>query len=204
MRKEKQLSKKQLEIKLSKLKILEIPRLELEQYPISPNVAAELLYMSGFENADLNGRIIDLGTGTGRLAIGAALMGAKEVTGIDLDEKVLQLARQNAKLADVSVNWILSDIERTIGVFDTVLMNPPYGTRIRHADTIFLEKAFELAPVVYSIHKSSTRKFVVDFVRSHDRQVKEVRTMRLRIPHLFDFHERKWADVEVDLYRITR
>ena len=67
------LSKRQLEIRLGKLKILESPRLKLEQYPVSPEVAAELLYMAGFEHDDLHGKkIAELGTGTGRLAIGAA------------------------------------------------------------------------------------------------------------------------------------
>jgi len=40
-------SKHQLEIQLGKLKLLETPKLGLEQYPVSPEVAAELLYMAG-------------------------------------------------------------------------------------------------------------------------------------------------------------
>ncbi|HYY90938.1 MAG TPA: RNA methyltransferase, partial [Candidatus Dormibacteraeota bacterium] len=65
-------SKRQLEIQLTRLRILDTPKLKLEQYPVSPEAAAELLYMAGFEHNDLDGRVIDLGTGTGRLAIGAA------------------------------------------------------------------------------------------------------------------------------------
>jgi putative methylase len=160
--------------------------------------------MAGFENSDLHGRIVDLGTGTGRLAIGAVLMGAKDVTGIDVDEKILEIAAQNASISNTSVNWILSDVEKTTGVFDTVLMNPPYGTRTKSADRKFLEKAFELAPTIYSIHKSSTRNFVVGFVKRRDRQIADVRKMKLMIPHLFHFHRKKWADVDVDLFRITR
>jgi putative methylase len=204
MRKKIPFSKKQLEIELSKLHIFETPRLKLEQYPVSSEVASELLYMAGFENSDLHGRIIDLGTGTGRLAIGAVLMGAKDVTGIDVDEKTLEIAAQNASMTKTSVNWILSDVENATGVFDTVLMNPPYGTRTKNADRKFLEKAFDLAPTIYSIHKSSTRNFVIDFVKQHERQVIQVRKMKLKIPHLFHFHNRKWADVDVDLFRITR
>ena len=198
------LSKRQLEIQLGKLQSLEKPNLKLEQYPVSAEVASELLYLAGFENKDLNGRVIDLGTGTGRLAIGAALMGAETPVGVDMDERSLALARENAETAGVEVEWIQSDIEKVNGRFDAVIMNPPYGTRTSHADTRFLEKAFQVAPVAYSIHKSATRDFLVQFVKKSDRQVDQVRSMKMEIPHLFEFHEKKRETVEVDLYRIIR
>jgi predicted RNA methylase len=198
------LSKRQLEIRLGKLRILEKPNLKLEQYPISSEAASELLYMAGFEHSDLEGRVIDLGTGTGRLAIGAALMGAKEVVGVDVDDQALAVARENAETAEVQVQWIRSEIEEVNGKFGSVIMNPPYGTRTAHADTRFLEKAFQIAPVVYSIHKSSTRNFLTQLVTRSGWQVGQVRSMRMDIPHFFEFHEKKRAMVEVDLYRIVR
>ncbi len=198
------LSKRQLEIQLDKLKILETPSLKLEQYPVSSKAASELLYMAGFEHDDLEGRVIDLGTGTGRLAIGAALMGGEGVVGVDVDERAIGLARENAEAAAVRVEWVQSDIEKVSMRFDTVLMNPPYGTRTAHADTRFLEKAFQLAPVVYSIHKSATRQFLSQFATRLGWHVGQVRSMRMAIPHLFEFHEKKQVIVEVDLYRIVR
>jgi len=198
------LSKRQLEIQLGKLKILEKPSLMLEQYPVSSGAASELLYLAGFEHDDLNGRVIDLGTGTGRLAIGAALMAAEEVVGVDVDEQALALARENAETTEVQVEWVQSDIQKIEGEFDAVIMNPPYGTRTIHADTGFLEKAFQLAPVVYSVHKSSTREFLVQFVTRAGWEVDHVRSMKMAIPHLFGFHEKKRATVEVDLYRMVR
>lgn len=158
--------------------------------------------MAGFEHPELEGKVVDLGTGTGRLAIGAALMGAKRVVGVDTDEDMIKLARENAQSVGVNVQWIASDINRVEGRFDTVIMNPPYGTRISHADTKFLEKSFELAPIVYSIHKTSTRKFLFEFVKKSNRKVLEVREITLQIPHLFGFHRKKWRDVNVDIYRI--
>ncbi|HZD12649.1 MAG TPA: hypothetical protein VE177_03930, partial [Candidatus Binatus sp.] len=41
------LSKRQLEIRLSKLAMIEDPKLSLEQYPISAVAASELLYIAG-------------------------------------------------------------------------------------------------------------------------------------------------------------
>jgi putative methylase len=198
------ISKRKLEIQLGKLRILEKPNLKLEQYPVSAEVASELLYLAGFEYSDLNGRVIDLGTGTGRLAIGAALMGAKEIVGVDVDERALALAKENAVTAGVQVEWIHSDVEKFKGRFDAAIMNPPYGTRTPHADARFLEKAFQLAPVTYSIHKSATRDHLLQLVKSSDRQVDHVRSMKMEIPHLFEFHEKKRATVEIDLYRIIR
>jgi predicted RNA methylase len=199
-----QLSKRQLEVQLGKLKILEKPNLKLEQYPVSSETASELLYMAGFEHNDLDGRVIDVGTGTGRLAIGAALMGAREAVGVDVDEHALAVARENAETTAVRVEWVQSEIERVNGEFDTAIMNPPYGTRTSHADTRFLEKALQLAPVVYSIHKSSTREFLLQFVTKLGGQVDQVRSMKMAIPHLFEFHQKKTGKVEIDLYRIIR
>ncbi len=200
----RQFSKRQLEIQLDKLKILESPNLKLEQYPVSSEVASELLYMAGFEHNDLDGRVLDLGTGTGRLAIGAALMGAEEVVGVDVDKRSLALARENAEAAGVRVEWVQSGMEKVTSRFDTVLMNPPYGTRTSHADIRFLGKAFELASVVYSIHKSATRDFLLQFVARSGWKVDEMRSMRMEIPHLFEFHQKKRGRVEVDLYRVIR
>jgi putative methylase len=198
------LSKRQLEIQLGRLKIFEKPNLKLEQYPVSSEVASELLYMAGFEHNDLDGRVIDLGTGTGLLAIGAALMGARKVVGVDTDERAIALARENSETARLQVEWVKSNIEKISGRFDTVIMNPPYGTRTSHADTEFLKKAIELAPVAYSIHKSSTRDFLVQFITRSGWQVDQIRSMRMDIPHLFEFHEKKRGTVEVDLYRLIR
>ena len=200
----KQPSKRRLEIQIGKLKILDKPNLKLEQYPVSSGVAAELLYMAGFEHNDLHGRVIDLGTGTGRLAIGASLMGADETVGVDVDQRALAIAKENAEKVDARVEWVRSDIEKINGRFDAVIMNPPYGTRTSHADTRFLERAFQLAPVTFSIHKTATRGYLVQFLTESGWNVDQVRSMRMDIPHLFEFHEKKRGMVEVDLYRITR
>ena len=202
MAEKRTVSKRQLEIQLGRLKIFQTPKLGLEQYPVSPEVAAELLYMAGFEHRDLKGETIDLGTGTGRLAIGAAITGSMKVVGVDIDETAIALARENAVAAGVKVEWLVSDIDDVEGEYDTVIMNPPYGTRSPHLDVRFLERAFELAPISYSIHKSSTRDYLRGVIAKKNRKVDVVRSMNLNIPNLFPFHHKKWESVKVDLYRI--
>ncbi len=183
--------------------MLEYPQLKLEQYPVSPEIASELLYMAGFEHHDLRGHVIDLGTGTGRLAIGAVLMGAEKVLGVDIDKRAIALADENARKVGVDVEWVISDLNGVRGSFDAVVMNPPYGTKTPHNDTRFLSRALELAPVAYSIHKSSTREFLIRFAQEKRWEVDAVRSMTMRIPHLFEFHRKKWEAIKVDLYRIT-
>ncbi len=196
------ISKKQLEAKLDSLKTLENPRLRMEQYPVSGEVASELLFMAGFEHDDLQGEIADLGTGTGRLAIGASLMGARRVLGVDVDKRAVIVAEENARKTRVDVDWIVSDLEGVRGRFDTVVMNPPYGTRVRHNDVRFLSRGLDLASVVYSIHKSATRPFLLGLAQRRGWKVEGVRSMRMKIPHLFSFHKREWKTIDVDLYRI--
>ena len=198
------LSKRQLEINLSKMRIREDPDLSLEQYPVSPEVGAELLFMASFEHRDITGRkVLDLGSGTGRLAIGAGLLGAKEIVGVDIDPTSISLARDNAGKLKVNVDWIVGDVAMVQGKFDTVVMNPPYGTRKEHADIEFLEQSFRYAETVYSIHKSSTRAFLRGCIDRHGRNVDMIRNVEMLLPHLFDFHQKKWRSISVDLYRIT-
>ena len=130
-------------------------------------------------------------------------MGSVQIVGVDVDPRALELARENAKTACVKVEWVQSTIDKIDGTYDTVIMNPPYGTRTLHADTRFLDKAFQLAPVVYSIHKASTRTFLARYVHKSDRRIAEARSMSMKIAHLYNFHTRRWKSVEVDLFRIV-
>lgn len=129
-------------------------------------------------------------------------MGSSHVTGVDADSRALALARENAKMAGVEVDWVQSQIEELGRSYDVVLMNPPYGTRNIHADIRFLDKSFQLAPVTYSIHKSSTRNFLSKYVKKAGRRIDQVRGMALEIPHLFSFHQKRSENIEVDILRI--
>src|SRR6059036_3242114 len=133
----------------------------------------------------------------------AALMSAAQAIGVDVDARALELASENAKTAGVKVKWVQSTIDELDGTYNTVIMNPPYGTRTVHADIRFLDKAFQLAPVTYSIHKASTRTFLARYVHKSNRRIAEARTMSLKIPHLYSFHARRWESIEVDLCRIV-
>lgn len=197
----------EIEKMLEKLKPHPFPKVELEQYTTSADVAAELLFTASFIFDDVQGKsILDLGCGSGRLSIGAIILGASNVVGIDIDPDAVRTAVDNAEeVAPLkNVCWIIGDINAIRGVFDTVIMNPSFGTKKRHMDLRFLFVAMTLSRVIYSIHKSSSRDFLIDYVRRKGFEVSVILSSRIKIPHLFEFHRKPSKMVAVDILRIVR
>jgi ribosomal protein L11 methyltransferase len=73
-------------------------------------------------------RIIDVGTGSGVLSIAAALLGAEQISALDLDEVAVTTARENVELnrvqhvVEVSKNNLLEGIDVTVdGIVANIL-----------------------------------------------------------------------------------
>jgi len=80
---------------------------------------------------DKNLKIIDLCTGSGCIAISLAkILGNQvEITGLDYSAEALEVAKENARLNHVDVNWIQSDLlalEKLENQYDIIISNPPY------------------------------------------------------------------------------
>ena len=75
--------------------------------------------------ADLNGKkVLDHGTGTGVLAIFAKRLGAAHVVAVDIDEKSVQNAKENAELNHVDIEVQHSSIfDFRFQIFDLILAN---------------------------------------------------------------------------------
>ena len=72
-------------------------------------------------------KVLDIGTGSGCIAI--ALQKAHpdwQVTGIDISEEAIVIAKENAKRNHVEVDFQVADIFDFNGDFDIVVSNPPY------------------------------------------------------------------------------
>lgn len=192
------------------------PKAYLEQYTISPEAAAEILFTATYIYDDIcDKKVIDLGCGTGRLAIGAALLGAKEVVGVDIDKIAIKKAVINAQNLGVKpkTSWILADINAVRDNFDTVLQNPPYGVQKRGADRRFLETALQIGSRVYSLHKgvktSSKRKvvpssFLERLIERNGGEIRAVYSLLMTIPRMFAFHQKRTYQFPVNLYVIER
>jgi putative methylase len=158
MEKKLNLKEYQLGVILSNLKEHPSPKYFLEQYAITPAIAASILFLA---KKDIKDKVVaDLGCGTGRFSIGAALLGAKEVYGVDIDQHALDVAFTNAKIAEANTGvpvtkicrWVRSDVESISFSCDTVVQFPPFSS-----DRLFFKKALEIAKNVYSLHRTTEK-----------------------------------------------
>ncbi|MGW7365751.1 HemK2/MTQ2 family protein methyltransferase [Streptomyces sp. NPDC054841] len=72
-------------------------------------------------------QVLDVGTGTGALALAAAMRGA-QVTAVDISRPAVWTARLNALLARTPVRVLHGDLTTPVAdrTFDLVVTNPPY------------------------------------------------------------------------------
>lgn len=88
-------------------------------------------------------------------------------------------------------------------VFDTVVMNPPFGTRVKGVDMVFLRAALSLArTAVYSLHKTSTREFIHRKAKEWKVKAFVVAEMRFDVPRIYRFHSQRSKDIAVDFWRL--
>jgi len=190
--------KSDLKRKLSQVEDFENPRISLEQYITPPALASDLIF-TAYMNQDLEGKVVDLGTGTGIFAIGAALTGAN-VKGVEVDEEALDLARDNAEKLNIAerIEFISKDVREFSGSFDTVLMNPPFS---QHSEEglKFWAKATEIAEKIYAVSPSTGREGIKSFIASSKHKVAELEEFKVDLPATYGFHTQESRETSVDL-----
>ncbi|MFA5862052.1 MAG: METTL5 family protein [Candidatus Thermoplasmatota archaeon] len=193
-----------LERTLSSIAAHPAPKAELEQYTTPGDLAARLLAEAS-ALGDIGGkRVVDLGCGTGVLAIGAQLLGAASVVGIDVDEASLAVARTEAARIGAEVEFIAMDVSAWPGSADTVIMNPPFGAQRPGADRPFLDAAFAHAAVVYSLHNAMTRAFVEAYARDHGFAVTNTWLLKFPLRQQYRHQSRSVADIDVLAFRMEK
>ncbi|MDI6798905.1 MAG: METTL5 family protein [Candidatus Aenigmarchaeota archaeon] len=207
------MNKKQLEIILSQLKELSLPKPSLEQYAITSSLAAEVLNLA-YLHGDIKDKVVfDFGCGSGRLGIGAVMLGAKFVVGIDIDKSAIRTAKENLESYEARISkklpvyFVVCDIGNWFSKAETVVQNPPFGIQTRHADRLFLESALRCGKRIYSLHKNGykkTREFIKKFIEDRKGKIEKTLKYKFSIPHMFKFHKKPKATYNVDLYIIER
>ena len=75
------------------------------------------------------------------------MLGAKKVYFVEKDENAVENLRKNLEgFADLKkkAEIFFGDISEFTKKVDFVVENPPFGVQKRHADLVFLEKAFSM------------------------------------------------------------
>ncbi|MHB8102247.1 MAG: METTL5 family protein [Methanosarcina sp.] len=194
------MKQRKLEMLLEEIEGFSDPELELEQYQTPSLLAAEILHFA-YMQGDLDDSVQDLGCGTGILAIGAKLLGARKVVGYDMDPKALEIANINAIKLGVEIDFVFSDIADIEGHVKTTVMNPPFGARVKGRDRPFLSSALRTSEVIYSIHNRGSLAFIQKFIKPAI--ITHSYVAKFPIKRIFDFHKKEREVIEVEIYRIT-
>ncbi|MCA1814310.1 MAG: METTL5 family protein [Halobacteriales archaeon] len=200
------MKQRELEMLLQKVPPHARPRPELEQYATPAPIAADLLYKA-HALGDIAGKaVLDLGCGTGTLAIGAALLGAKRCTSVDLDEAALTTAEATAEELGVGkvCTWQQRDAGEVREAHDTCVMNPPFGAQTRHADQPFHLAALACAPVVLTLVNGPARAWAERFYVGAGARVTHAWPYAFPIAAQFWFHDKPRQRVEVWALRAAR
>jgi putative methylase len=199
-------SKARLAVELSKLKVFDKPDVRAEQYPTDSEAAADALWNAYFAGDIQDKTIADLGCGTGILGIGALLLGAKKVFFIDSDHNVLETAKTNLhEFVDMGEAVFLhEDVKEFNEKVNTVIQNPPFGTRKEHADREFLMKAFQIADVIYSYHKSTTENFITKISEDNGFKITHRYDYNFPLKATLLFHKKKIQRIKVSCWRMER
>lgn len=101
-------------------------RIKVNKNVLIPRNETEQLCDMIAKTAD-NKRVLDLCCGSGCIGLGIKANSSADVTMVDISVKALTVAKNNAKLNNLSVKAIKSDLfEKIKGKFDIIVSNPPY------------------------------------------------------------------------------
>lgn len=91
-------------------------------------------------------KILDIGTGSGCIAISLEKELKCRVTAVDISRDALEVAKKNAIKLMADINFIESDIFSNVdGVFDVIISNPPYIRRDEDIEDIVKNNEPEIA-----------------------------------------------------------
>jgi len=185
------------------------PDIDLEQYPTPPDLAAHLLHLADLQGDIADRTVLDLGAGTGMLALAAACRGPTRVLALERDADAFAVARENERTVapETPVDWLRGDA--TCPPFpddavSTVVMNPPFGAQSgsEGADRGFLKTAAAVASVSYSVHNAGSQAFVEAFVADEGGTVTHAFAAEFAVQRLYEHHERDREEISVELFRI--
>jgi putative methylase len=179
------------------------PSPKLEQVTTPSEAAAELLLAADRLDPLAGRSVVDLGLGTGRLAIGAALLGAAPVHGVEIDPEAASIARRAAREAGVRIAVEVRDVAGYDRPADVVVLNPPFGAQRAHADRPFWDAAFTVARrYVHGFALAESRTFIARRAVARGAQIIETHPVAWGLGRTFPHHTRARVTLPVDRWVI--
>ena len=137
------------------------------QDPAEFTFTTDSVFLAHFPHLARKAKALELGCGTGAISFYLAARGAAEVTGLDVNPRMVELFNQSAKANGIgskkvrAIEWDIKEIKNFCPTesFDLVAANPPYrnsgrertiGTSACHEKTAVLEDFFAAAS--YALH----------------------------------------------------
>jgi predicted RNA methylase len=175
---------------------------------------------------DLEGKdVIDLGIGCGMLTVASGLFETSLNIGMDIDPDALQQTRMNCEEFELDIDLIRANVDDLIWTVpskhqpeklewehriklkaDTIIMNPPFGTKTQKGiDLTFLKAASIMTEqTVYSLHKTSTREHVLKKALEWGLKGEVVAELQYDLPQTYKFHKKKSVNIQVDFLRFEK
>lgn len=121
---------KQLDLPSGSIRIAADAVASTEYDRVMPVLGDEAMLLSNRLSLDPGRRVLDLGTGSGILAVAAARAGARVVVGVDINPKALRYAKRNALAngCNDTCSFRQGDMWEPVRHerFDTIVSNPPF------------------------------------------------------------------------------
>ncbi|MFW9903372.1 MAG: METTL5 family protein [Candidatus Thorarchaeota archaeon] len=183
-------------------------KITLEQYTLPAQLIAFILVCS--EKDLINQKIVEFGSGTGRISLPLLKFFSQNLLCIDVDheamhnlKRVLNTQKLNAEILISAIEFL--ETKSWKNTYAITIMNPPFGTKRRGIDMVFLEKALIFSNKVISIHKSNqeSRRIINKISRNYNKSCEILATLEFPIPPIFLFHRKRTHFVCVDLYKIS-
>ncbi len=172
---------------LSKLEKINNNIAKLEQYSTNVELAYELNSFIDSEITIKDKRVTDIGCGNGILGITAKLFGAKLVDMYDIDEKAIDIARNNILKEGISnVNAIKLDLFDIKDTYDIAISNPPFGFQSNFNIEAFIKKLKNLADNVFFIYKDN--KNIAKIAEKNNLQLRYLGNIKLE--KTMNFHKK--------------
>ena len=178
---------------------------KIYQDPAEFTFTSDSVFLAHFPLLANKAKVLELGCGTGAVSFYLATRGAAEVTGLDVNPRMVELFNRSAEENGISsrvraMEWDVKDIKSfcKTETFDLVAANPPYrnsgrertvGTSACHEKTAVLENFF--AAACYALHSRGRFALV---------QIPErfMESMELAIKYNLQPKKLQWVHASVD------